>query len=147
MTGQEREAARLGMEALDQALIGLGRPPVEENPDFRMSEPVRGDLPNAVLDKLGVAPIRLIFGPDLDVWVGPFSEVVLLEVSEATKGLIVHNLKKILRSTIVCQAGRRSVLITLAIPGAAPWLRLKVRGTSVSDSLEPSYEPYSRPTE
>jgi hypothetical protein len=66
MTEREREAARLGMEALDQALMALGRRPVDQNPDFRLADPVVGDLPNVVLDSPGAAPLRFVFGPDLE---------------------------------------------------------------------------------
>jgi hypothetical protein len=91
---QEREAARLGLQALDRALMALGRRPVDQNPDFRLAEPVVGDLPNAVLEKRGAAPLRFVFGSDLDVWVGPFSEVVTLKVSEATKDLIQQRIEE-----------------------------------------------------
>ncbi len=141
MTGK-REAARLGMEALDQVLLALGQQPVHENPQFHVADPVVGDLPNVVLEKPAAAPLRFVFGQDLDVWVGPFSEVVLLRVSEATKGIIHQQIERILLSSVACQAGKKSMVITLQLPDSEPWLRLKVRASGQSSALEPYYAPY-----
>lgn len=142
MNDQEREAAHLAMEALDHALLALGREPVAVNPDFRMATPVVGDLPNAVLEKSGVAPLRFIFGLDLDVWVGPFSEIVTSKVSEVTKTQVQHKIEDLLRSSVALQQTKRSVEITLRLPGMDPWLRLKVRALGLTSILEPTYDPY-----
>jgi hypothetical protein len=134
MSDQEREAARLGMRVLDNALIALGHRPALENPDFRAAEPVVGDLPNIVLEKAGVAPLRFIFGQQLDVWVGPFSEIVTVDISHATKD----------DAQATCRIGKRSVEIALQLPGNEPWLRLKVVGGSgAALTLEPTYAPYA----
>ena len=139
---QEREAARLGMRALDQAVISLGHRPVLENPDFRVTDPVVGDLPTTVLKKPGVAPFRFIFGPDLDVWVGPFSEVVSARVSDARKDDAQRRIEDLLQSFVTCRPGKRSMEITLQCPGDEPWLRLKVRASGLASTLEPMYSPY-----
>src|SRR5690242_18320847 len=98
MTDWEREAARLGTQALDRALIALGQRPTAENPDFRVADPIVGDLPNTVLDKPGVASLRFIFGRELDIWVGPYSEVVTAEPSEATQNDLQRPIERVLRS-------------------------------------------------
>lgn len=139
---QEREAARLGMQALDQALISLGHRPVLENRDFRVADAVVGDLPTTVLEKPGVAPFRFIFGPDLDVWVGPFSEVVTARVSDASKNDAQRRIEELLQSSVTCRPGKRSMEITLQRPGHEPWLRLKVRASGLASTLEPMYLPY-----
>lgn len=138
---REHEAARVGMEVLDQVLVAFGEQPVHANPQFHVADPVVGDLPNVVLEKPGAAPLRFVFGQDLDVWVGPFSEVVLLRVSEATRSLIHQQIERILLSSVACQDGKKSMVITLQLPGAEPWLRLKVRASGLA-ALEPFYAPY-----
>lgn len=143
ISDHEREAARVGMRALDQALVALGRPSVSQNPDFNFAEPVVGHLPNIVLEKRGVAPLRFVFGFDLDVWVGPFSEVILLTASEASFDLIQQRVAELLSSSIFCQAGRGSMVITLQLPGDEPWLRLKVRASGLSSELDSAYAPYA----
>jgi hypothetical protein len=144
MSDQEREAARLGMRVLDNALIALGHRPALENPDFRAAEPVVGDLPNIVLEKAGVAPLRFIFGQQLDVWVGPFSEIVTVDISHATKDDAQWRIERLLRSSATCRIGKRSVEIALQLPGNEPWLRLKVVGGSgAALTLEPTYAPYA----
>jgi hypothetical protein len=143
MSDRERKAARLGMEALDGALVDLGYLPVGENPDVRMADPVVGDLPNAVLEKPGSAPLRFVFGRDLDVWVGPFSEVVSAEVLEETMGRVRGLITHVLRSEVTCRDQRRSVQLVLRVPGQEPWLRLKVRGATASATLPPRYAPYA----
>jgi hypothetical protein len=139
---QEREAARLGMRLLDQALISLGCRPVSENPDFRSTDPVVGDLPTAVLDKPGVAPFRFIFGRDLDVWVGTFSEVVIAPVSDARTPDARYRIEELLRSSVICRPGKRLMEISLQRPGDKPWLRLSVRASGSVSALEPVYAPY-----
>jgi hypothetical protein len=144
MSDQEREAARLGMRLLDDALIALGHRPVLENPDFRVAEPVVGDLPNAVLEKPGVAPMRFIFGQQVDVWVGPFSEVVTVGVSQAKKDDAQWRIERLLRSSATCRIRKRSVEIALQLPGHEPWLRLKVASRSgAALALDPTYAPYA----
>jgi hypothetical protein len=39
MNNQERELTRVGIEALNAALAGLGYPPVGENPEVRFGDP------------------------------------------------------------------------------------------------------------
>jgi|tagenome__1003787_1003787.scaffolds.fasta_scaffold20971927_4 hypothetical protein len=142
MSDQEREATRLGMHILDRALIALGHKPALENPDFRAAEPVVGDLPNIVLEKAGVAPLRFIFGPQLDVWVGPFSEVVTVDISDATKDDAQWRIERLLRSSVTCRIRKRSIEIKLELPGDEPWLRLNVRATGLASTLERHYAAY-----
>jgi hypothetical protein len=139
---QEREAARLGMQLLDQALISLGQRPLVDNPDFRATDPVVGDLPTRVLEKRGVAPFRFNFGLVLDVWVGPYSEVVHAQVSDATNKDAQRQIEEVLLSAVTCRAGKRSMEITLQRPGDEPWLRLMVRASGLASTLEPTYSPY-----
>jgi hypothetical protein len=139
----EQEAARLGMQALDGALVALGQRPVSQNPDFRLSSPVVGELPNVVLEKHGAAPLRFVLGPDLDVWVGPFSEVVLAAVSESSLHLIQQRIEDLLRSSVVCESRKGMMVIKLQIANAKPWLRLKVRASGTSSTLNPFYPAYA----
>lgn len=141
---QEREAARLGMHALDEALISLGLRPVPDNPDFRVTDPVVGDVPTTILHKPGVAPFRFVFGRELDVWIGPFSEVVTAPVSGSGTAEVQQRIERVLKSSVACRPGRRSMEITLQLPGDPPWLRLKVLAKGVASTLEPSYESYAR---
>jgi hypothetical protein len=139
---EEREAARLGMRILDQALISLGQKPMLESQDFRVTEPVVGDIPTTVLEKSGVAPFRFVFGRDLDVWVGPFSEVILAPVHSATEKETQQRIEVLLQSSVTCRPGKRSMEIALQRPGRVPWLRLKVRASDVAAKLEATYSPY-----
>jgi hypothetical protein len=139
---EEREAARLGMQILDQALVSLGQKPALESPDFRVTEPVVGDIPTTVLERRGVAPFRFVFGRDLDVWVGPFSEVILAPVRAAAEKEIQQRIEVLLQSSVTCRPGKRSMEIALQRPGSVPWLRLKVRASGVATKLEATYSPY-----
>jgi hypothetical protein len=143
---RDREAARLYMQVLDQALISLGRRPVSDNPDFRVTEPLVLDVPTTVLEKPGVAPLRFMFWPDnLDVWVGPFSEVVVVQSSDAgKKNDPLRMIAALLQSSVTCRRKRWWMEITLQRPGAEPWHRLKVSGfdRQAAEALEPIYSPY-----
>ncbi len=144
MNDQEREAARLGIEALDGALVALGYPPIGENPHVRMTAPVIGDIPNAIVEKPGTAPLRFVFGRDLDVWVGPFSEVVSAELLGASRDHVQHRIAQVLRSEVTCRVGRRWVKLVLQIPDQKPWLRLRVcGGASSALGMQPRYAPYA----
>ena len=142
MTEAEREAALLGMAALDGALRALGRPPVEANPDLRFVDPVVGDLPNAVLERVGAAPFRFVFGLDLDVWVGPFSEVVQVPISRESPAHASQLLERVLRSVVTCDVRPRSTTIAL-ISSGEPWLRLVSWGAIRVPRLEARYEAYA----
>jgi hypothetical protein len=142
MIDREREAARIGLEALDEVLVAHGEDPVHRSSNFHETVPVKGDIPNVVLEKPGAAPLRFVFGIEFDVWIGPFSEVVLLEASEEAKGLIRQRITDVLRSSVAYRAGKRSATIALRLPGAKPWLRLKVHASGLESSLEPFYPPY-----
>ncbi|WP_240643939.1 TfoX/Sxy family protein [Antribacter gilvus] len=142
MTPEEREATRLGAEALDRALVALGRRPAAENPDFRAGEPLAGIFPTLLLEKPGVAPLTLVLAPYLDVWVGPFSEVVLIVIEESSPGEVQGLLEKVLRSAVTCRKGRWATTVTLQIPGEEPWIRLKDLGTRGKASLEGDFLPY-----
>jgi hypothetical protein len=144
MNDREREAARLGMVALDASLVELGYPPVGDSPDVRMADPVILDIPNAVIEKPGCAPLRLIFGPDLDLWVGPYSEVILEPVQEETLSDIQDVITQVLRSEVTCHYRKRSVKLVLRIPGQDPWRRLTVYGAHEEARLAARYEPYAR---
>jgi hypothetical protein len=151
LSDRERQAARLGEEALDRALVALGHRPALDNPDFRLAEPIALDIPNAVLEKPGAAPLRFVFGPTLDIWVGPFSEVILVDVAaedDAQRTEVIEDaqrvIEKLLRSSITCRAGRwLTAEITLQLPGDEPWRRLKVRAKGAELALEPCYAPYT----
>ena len=152
LNDRERQAARLGEEALDRALTAVGSRPVLENPDFHYAKPVVLDVPNAVLEKSGVAPLRFVFGPTLDVWVGPFSEVVLLDIAadtvdDAQRTEAIEQaqptIEKLLRSSISCRSGGWwTVEITLQLPSEEPWRRLKVQAKGMESALDANYAPY-----
>ena len=144
MNDHERVLAQLGIEALNASLAGLGYPPVGANHEVRMADPVVGDIPNAVVEKPGVAPIRLMFGRDLDIWIGPYSEVVGAPVGEETRDRIEDLITRVLRSEVLCRYGRRSVELTLRMPGQDPWIRLKVRGGDQKPTLSAQYVPYAQ---
>ena len=144
MNHREQESARIGLEALNASLVTLGLAPVGENPDVRMVEPAVGAIPNAVVDKAGVAPWRFVFGRDLDIWVGPYSGAAGARLVEETRGEVEDLITRVLRSDVTFRRGRRSVELRFRIPNEEPWLRLKVRGADPSSSLERSYEAYGR---
>ncbi|MDQ1294260.1 MAG: hypothetical protein QG608_2143 [Actinomycetota bacterium] len=88
--------------------------------------------------------MRLVFGRDLDMWVGPYSEVVIAPVCEGTRGHIEDLITRILRSEVECRYRRKSIELILRIPNQDPWLRLKVLGADRKTILEPRYAPYAR---
>ena len=144
MNDREREAARLGIAALNGSLVELGYAPVEDSPDVRMADPVILDIPNAVVEKAGCAPLRLVFGPDLDLWVGPYSEVILEPVQEDTLSEIQDLITRVLKSEVSCDYRKRSVKLGLRIPGQDPWRRLTVYGGHEEARLAARYVPYAR---
>ena len=73
MNEQERARAAMGVDVLNASLAGLGYPAIVASSDVRMAEPIVGDIPNAVVDSPGVAPLRIVFGRDLSIWVGESS--------------------------------------------------------------------------
>ena len=143
LSDREREAASLGMQILDQALISLGQHPLGENPDFRITDEfVRGDTPNAVLERPGVAPFRFLFGAEIEVWVGPFAEVVIVPIAETPENA-QDAIKNLLRSSVTCRRRKLWLEIALQRPGEEPWSRLKVLGAGSESELEPIYAPYA----
>lgn len=144
MNDRERASADLGIAALNASLAGLGHKPLGLNPHVRMVGPVVGEIPNAMVDQPGVAPLRFVFGLDLDIWIGPYSEVVTSPVNAETRDRVEESITLVLTSEVLCQVGRRSVALTLRIPDQEPWLRLTVRGADQQPSLEPRYQPYAR---
>lgn len=143
MNERERALAALGVDALNASLAGLGYPVITSSSDVRMAEPVVGDIPNAVVDRPGIAPLRIVFGRDLNIWVGPYSEVVTVAASEDTRGLMEEMITKVLMSEVVCNYRRRSVELVLRLPDHEPWMRLRVRGADLQPLLEPRYQPYA----
>jgi hypothetical protein len=144
LSDREKEAARLGMAALDAALVDLGCPPLGENPHVRMVDPVVLDIPNAVVEKPGCAPMLFVFAPHLDVWIGPFSELLNLDVLEDTQEHVQHLIRRVLRSEVTFRKRWRSVEIVLRVPDSEPWLQLTSFGGVSGLRLEPSYAPYAR---
>ncbi|GEN78512.1 hypothetical protein AFE02nite_02460 [Actinotalea fermentans] len=144
MNDQEQQrAARLGIEALNASLVRLGYPPVGKNADVRMVDPFLGVIPNAVIERPGVAPLRLLFGLELDIWVGPFSEVVAVPAREECRRDMENEITRILKSEVECRYRKRWVELILRIPDQNPWLRLRIVGTGRSSVLEPRYAPYA----
>jgi hypothetical protein len=84
------------------------------------------------------------FRPDLDIWVGPYSEVILAPVQEETLSDIQDLITMVLRSEVACQYRKWSVKLTLRIPGQDPWRRLTVYGAGRESTLEAWYAPYAR---
>jgi hypothetical protein len=125
MSDLEREARRVGLRALDDALIALGASPLRENSDFRATDPDVGGIPAIVLDRSGVAPFRFTLGLDLDIWIGPLSEVVAAPISAATQADLQRQIERLLRSVVTCRRGKRSMTIGLQLPDEEPWLRSK----------------------
>lgn len=143
LSDEQKEAlARLGMEALDGALVDLGCPPVRENPHVRTGHTEDLGLATAVIEKPGCAPLKFQFGPDLDVWVGPYSEVLMCELTEATRDQVRSLMARVLRSEVTSRARWMSVEIVLRVPGSEPWRRLRVFGAGRDLDLHPSYAPY-----
>jgi len=143
MNEQERSAARLGIEALNAALVALGYLPMGSNSHVRLADPVVGDIPNAVVEKPGAPPWRLVFGRDLDIWVGPYSGIVEAPLLEDARKDIEELIIRILRSEVICRYGRRSIELTFRLHDQVPWLRLKVRGAGRSSPLEPRYSAFA----
>ena len=143
MNDRERFLAELGIEALNASLAMLGHQPIEENPNVHMVDPVVGEIPNVVVEKPGVAPLRFLFGRDLDIWVGPYSEVVAAPVREETMVRIQDLITRVLTSEVLCRYRRKSVELVLRMPDQNPWLRLKIRGADLKPTLQPRYEPYA----
>ena len=146
MLSDERKKAlgRLGMEALDGALVDLGYPPVRENPHVRTGHTEVFGLTTAVVEKPGCAPLEFQFGPELDVWVGPFSEVVMYELTEATRDEVRSLIAQVLRSEVTWRPRWMSVELVLRVPGSEPWRRLRSFGGSRDLGLHPtSFAPYA----
>jgi hypothetical protein len=142
MNDREEYGARLGTRALPEVLAELGCAPLGSNPNIRVAEPDIGDLLTLEVDKPGVAPVRVIFGTELNIWVGPYSEVVVLPLRDETFREAKALISKVLRSEIRSRYRRRSVELTLGIPGNDPWARLVVRGADGAPLLDAKYTPF-----
>ena len=147
MSDRERASVDLGMRILDEALMALGESPTQNSPFFRAAEPLIGVFPNLYLEKPDVAPFRFVFSTTLDVWVGPFSEVFLVDVLKTSPDALREAIERILRSGVSVDTGWRvtTTTITLTEPAARPWLRLRVRARGVPHGLASYYEPFHPP--
>jgi hypothetical protein len=145
MNNQERELTRVGIEALNAALAGLGYPPVGENPEVRFGDSGGPRLPVVVVDKPGVAPLSFMFGYELDVRVGPYSGVIEVPLGAETRALVEDVITRVLRSEVLCRDRWKSIELMLRIPGQDPWDTLRVFPHAREWRLEPRYEPYARP--
>lgn len=138
----EREAARRGQVALDAALVALGCLPLDENSDFQVADSAVGELLTLALEKQGVAPLRFVFGADLEVWVGPFSDVITVAVADMSAEQLRAQMMLVLRSSVDVHRARRSTQIMLSVQDEVPWLRLKVRAFGQSKPLEGKFDAY-----
>lgn len=122
-------AQRVVAEVVDEALVSLGLPPVRANPYVTFDEPLVADLPTLAFDKPGAAPLRFVLGGDLDLWVGPFSEVVVLPAPvEAQRRALLDVVVRVLRSEVECRRGLLWTSLTLRLPGEEPWCRTRYLG-------------------
>ena len=143
MTAKEEVLSARGTRALNDSLIALGYPVLGANPHVKMTTPVVGDLPNAAVDRRGVAPIRFLFGRELEIWIGPY-EIDNLSVEESTQDDLQAAIARILCSEVRCESSRWSTRIVLALPGQRPWRTVRIVGRNRVDLLEPQYNPYAR---
>ena len=143
MRGRAQRHAQVGIDAMNAALSSLGMPPIgDPESDIQFDEPDTY-APQAVLDAPGAAPMRFIFGPLLDVWIGPFSEVLVMDVERQTTSEIEEELTCLFTSQVAYRYRRGSVRIALSQPEQKPWRRLGVSGGfGVFPRLEPLYAPY-----
>jgi hypothetical protein len=77
--------------------------------------------------------------------VGPFSEVLVVQSSDAGKKNDPQRMiAALLQSSVTCRRKRWWMEITLQRPGAEPWHRLKVSGfdRQAAAALGPIYSPY-----
>lgn len=133
----------MGIDAMNAALSSLGKPPVgDPASDIQFDEPVAFAIPTAVLNAAGAAPIKFIFHGYLDVWIGPFSEVLVYDVEKQTPSEVEEDLRLLFTSEVACRYRWGSVRITLSQPGHKPWRRLGVGGSGPVPRLEPLYAPY-----
>lgn len=132
-----------GVAIVDRALVSIGGEPLAENPDLELTRSDYGGRPAVVLTRTDVAPFVFMLGHDLDVWIGPFSEVLLLSLADTTASASAALVVKTLRSHVAYERRRRNALLTCHLPGESPWLRLRVRPRGRSADLAASYEPYA----
>lgn len=144
MNERESVLAQYGIDAVNKALLKLGCPTISADSDICMAPPVIGDIPNAIVRKPRVAPFRIVFGRELNIWIGPYSEVVTVAVTENTRGLMEETITRVLMSEVLCSFTKRSVKLIIQIPDQEPWTKLRVHGMGLQPSLEPRYEPYAR---
>ena len=142
MSGTERAAARIAIDVLNAVLAEHGQPTLEQNPHFRSADPIMGVLPNFVLDKDGVAPLRFVFGQTLDIWVGPYSEVVVAEIVPDRIGALRDVVARVLHSHVAVMPGRYWTTLELSESGMDPWRTLRVRHGGRRPSLNRQYLPF-----
>lgn len=143
MSHDQRGCSEAGQKAFDDALVGLGELPAGSNPDLRRGEPILGVFPNVYLVRSGVAPLRFVFGQTVDVWVGPFSEAVVIDVTDASLDLVRGSILRVLRSSVLVSSGRWTTTIVFQIGDELPWSRLRVRARGAEGLLDGDYKPFS----
>jgi hypothetical protein len=141
VSAHEQAGIELGLGLLDRELGTLGMPPLRQNPDFAEREPFLGVFPVFEVVRPGAAPFRFVFSSGVDLWVGPFSEILEIEAEAENAELIATSVQRALRSVVEVSRVRKTVVITLSLPGSAnPWLTVKVRGSDYEGPFV-RYEP------
>lgn len=142
MSASEARAHAMVKEALDTALRRAGLPVIECNADFVVDESGAGFYPALLLVKSGVAPLRLVMGPVLDVWIGPYSEVVSVDTATCERDEMIELLERLLRSKFTITSGRWAVKITAQLSGSQPWLALRIWGRGGVHVPSQAFLPY-----
>lgn len=129
-------------EAIDTLLRRAGLPIIESNDAFATFESGAGTRPGVELVKPGVAPLRFVMGLELDVWVGPYSEFLLVDPATCGLDALIELLERVLRSQIMIAPGRWSTKITAQLPGSQPWRTLRVWPRGGVQVPSQTYRPY-----
>lgn len=140
---RNRVAAEIGLDALNGALMGLGRPPVGLNPFVHMVPRTYGGAPIVVVEKARVAPFNFLFEPILNIEVGPCPEIFWEEAIPEERDHLEEVFSRVLTAEVVTRYSWWGVEVVLRKPGGGTVTRDKYLEPHQEKALDPYYAPYS----
>jgi hypothetical protein len=141
---EERDKIVAGQLALSAALAEIGEAPLGSNPDLIEDVPYLEVFPTYVAFREGAAPFTFVLGSELQMDVGPFSEVLVLDVDVSADELR-DSLVRVLRSHVDVTVGRIWATVTLTDSNGQEWRKLRVARTAEARALTTrSWAPFAR---
>lgn len=128
---------------LNSALSSLNMEPLGLNSDLVEDMPFLEVFPTFVSVKEGAPPFAFLCGYQLQVDIGPFAEVLLLNPEDGQDNLR-ELLVKVLTSVVEVSMGHIWTTVNLIDSGGIAWRRLKIAGTTDARKLQTrEWQPFA----